>query len=430
MHVAYDPGIVQHRYEDKYYVYSPLNHIKLEVNQYANYLIECILGAEGYIDLEQIIQQFAERFGVTPKREEIMEQVNMLLQANFFFSSREEMEAVRQRIIEVNKVQDRVPSLAYLLVTYRCNFNCSYCYLRDTEKDSTELTTEEWFHALEILRATGVAKVAITGGEPLVREDIVKILQKCKELGMHVTLLTNGSLLKEQFELIYPLLDHVVISLDSFDRDVNATTRSEVGFDEILEAIGLFAKINPKKVQVRAVITKHNIEEMAEYSRRINEKYGINTIRTVVNPIRPEEVEEVPEIVGHLPLDHDRIASLRYQMNYRKCGACSDVLALDPAGDIYPCQTLMTQEFRIGSIFEPEWLKVFLRSPVRKMFTELCLDKTEVCKDCSYRYLCGGCCPAIAYNIYGALDNHVPFFCDHLKERAILALALAKPIEP
>lgn len=427
MQVYFDSGIIQQVYEDQFLVYSPLNHIKLEVNPYAYYLIELILAAEGRVDVDQIIQQFEERFQVRPKPEEILEQVTRLLEAHFFFVTEEEMEQARQHVIQVNTIPDKVPSLAYLLVTYRCNFDCSYCYLRDTNKDLQELTTEEWVRALEILRARGIRKVAVTGGEPLVRHDIVKILQKCKDLGMHVTLLTNGSLLNAQFDIIQSLIDQVVISLDSFDRKVHATTRSEFGFEDILEVIGRFAHTAPHKIQVRAVITKHNIDEMGEYSRRINEEYGIQTIRTVVNPIRPEEVDELPDVVGKLPLDNDRINSLQYKMTYRKCGACSDVVALDPAGDIYPCQTLMTSEFKIANIFAHDWMETFWGSDVRKMFTQLCLDNTEVCQDCSSRYLCGGCCPAIAYNIYGALNRHVPFFCEHLKERAILSLAIGQP---
>lgn len=426
MQVIYDPGIVQHIYEDKYIIYSPVNHIKLEVNQYAYYLIELILSAGGRVDVDAIIRQFEDRFQVTPRAEEIMAQVEMLLDGHFFFASAEEMERIRREVAESQIIPNKVPSLAYLLITYRCNFECSYCYLRDTDKDLNELPTEEWFRAVEILHSKGIDKVAITGGEPLVRTDIIPILQKCKELGMHVTLLTNGSLLKEQFAQIEPLIDHIVISLDSFDQKVNTANRSEVGFADILEVIGLLAGTAPGKAQVRAVITKQNMDEMAEYSRRINEEYGINTIRTVVNPIHPDEVDQIPEIVGRLPLDKDRLENLRYQMSYRKCGACSDVIALDPSGGIYPCQTLMSPEFKVGSIFDESWLEVFWHSPVRKQFTDLKLDNTEVCKDCSYRYLCGGCCPAIAYNLYGALDRHVPCFCDHLKERAILSLALGK----
>ncbi len=86
----------------------------------------------------------------------------------------------------------------------------------------------------------------------------------------------------------------------------------------------------------------------------------------------------------------------------------------------------MSQEFRITNIFEENWFDEFLHSKVRKSFTDLNLDTVEECKDCAYRYLCGGCCPAIAYNVYGSLDHHVPFFCDYLKERAKDTLILSK----
>lgn len=426
MKLSYDKQIVLLEYNGDYFAYSPFNHTRINVNEYSYFLIKQLVDQGGVVDTEKIISGFSNQYNVELTEGVVLEQVDRLIKMELFFKSDEDLHTAREKIFEKYKIEDKVPSQVYLLLTYRCNFSCSYCYLRDTHQDVRELSTEEWINIIEHLKEMGVTNFAITGGEPLVREDIVEILKACKTDKTYVSLLTNGSLLYDRFDQINPLIDSTIISLDSFDEEVNTLNRSNTGFKEIFKVIERFSKEAPEKIQVRAVITNNNIDQINEYAQRMNSEYGIKTIRTLVNPIRPEEVELVPDMTGRMAIDKDRIDSLDFGMKYRKCGACYEVMALNPAGDIFPCQAAMNSEFNIGSILEDNWFETFLQSKVREDFINLNLDRVEVCKDCAYRYLCGGCCPAIAYNIYGSLNNHVSFYCDYLKERSKDTLALAK----
>lgn len=426
MQLSYDKDIILLEYNEDYFIYSPMNHTRITVNEYSHFLIQQIVEADGVVDTEKIITCFSDQYDVELTAEDILEQVNLLVEMEIFFNSDEDLHTARETLLNQYEIEDKVPPLVYLLLTYRCNFSCSYCYLRDTNKDVQELSTEEWLEIIDRLKKMGVRRFVLTGGEPLVREDFVEILQACKTDQTHVSLLTNGSLLNEKFDQINPLIDSTIISLDSFEEEVNTLNRSDYGFNEILKAIERFSEVAPEKIKVRAVITKHNMDQINEFTERMNAEYGIKTMRTLVNPICPEEVELVPDMTGRMAIDEDRIESLNFSMKYRKCGACSEVMALNPAGDIFPCQAVMNPEFRIANISDDNWLDTFLRSKVRKDFTDLNLDRVEVCKDCAYRYLCGGCCPAISYNVYGRLDHHVSFYCDYLKERSKDTLALAK----
>ncbi len=318
MQLFYDQDIIVLKHNDDFYVYSPVNHTRIVINQYSHYLVEQILKENGFINVDTITSNFNNKFSTELKTEEILEQVERLVQMEIFFHSNGDLHNAKNKTIERFKIVDKVPTLAYLLLTYRCNFSCSYCYLRDTNQDVRELTTEQWKKVINKLKKLGVKKFAITGGEPLMREDLVEILKECKKDDAHVALLTNGSLLKERFDEVDPLIDNIILSFDSFDEKINTLNRSSYGYNEIKELIELYSRLAPDKIQVRAVITKHNMGQVDEFAKRINEEYGIKTIRTLVNPIRPEEVELVPDMTGKMAIDNDRIDSLSYAMKISK----------------------------------------------------------------------------------------------------------------
>src|ERR1043165_1155944 len=86
-------------------------------------------------------------------------------------------------------------------VTDRCNFRCTYCmpkevYGRDYRfLDRRELLTfEEIARVARVFVESGVRKIRITGGEPLVRRDLERLVGQLAELGVDLTLTTNGSL--------------------------------------------------------------------------------------------------------------------------------------------------------------------------------------------------------------------------------------------
>ena len=424
MQLFYDKQMINLEHEGKFYFYSPINHKRLVVNEYSDLLIKLLLEAEGRVDTDVIKAAFVEKFAVTLKPEDITEQVDRLVKNEMFFTSPEALKEAREKILRRVVFQDKVPDLVYFLLTYRCNFECSYCYLQDTNKDVQELSTEQWQKIATDFLQMGVKNFCLTGGEPLMREDIGEILQTLRTGDSKISLLTNGSLLKEKLHIVDPLVDHMVISFDSFDESIHTANRSSYGYQDILDVIEYYGRTNPKKIKVRAVITKSNYQQMNEFAEKVN-KLGIQTIRTLLNPNRPEDIAEVPDAASAIRLDDDLKADLSFGMKFRKCGACYSTIALNPAGDIMPCQAVMDAEFKMGNIFDPEWFPKFLRSETRATFKNINLDMMEVCKDCAWRYLCGGICPALSYKICGDLTKHLACMCEWQKQRAIATLTCA-----
>ena len=85
-------------------------------------------------------------------------------------------------------------------LTARCNFNCPMCYVHMTQEQvdaaGKELTARQWLDIAKEARDRGMIFVLLTGGEPMVRKDFFEIYKGMKELGLMISINTNGSMLR------------------------------------------------------------------------------------------------------------------------------------------------------------------------------------------------------------------------------------------
>jgi cyclic pyranopterin phosphate synthase len=144
-------------------------------------------------------------------------------------------------------------------VTDRCNFRCVYCMPKEVfGRDHAFLERRELLTFEEIERlarafvAHGVEKIRITGGEPLVRRDLERLIAKLSALDVDLTLTTNGSLLPQKAAGLREAgLRRITVSLDSLD-DETFRAMNDVDFPvaRVLEGIeaataaGLPVKVN------------------------------------------------------------------------------------------------------------------------------------------------------------------------------------------
>ena len=142
-------------------------------------------------------------------------------------------------------------------VTDRCNLRCIYCMPEkgiQSVDNKDILSYEEIIYLCENFAKIGISKIKITGGEPLVRDNLAYLIKKIKSIqGINnVTLTTNGILLEEQIDsLVKSGLDAVNVSIDSLDEityksitrigDVNKVMR---GINKTLEYKHIVVKVN------------------------------------------------------------------------------------------------------------------------------------------------------------------------------------------
>ena len=164
-------------------------------------------------------------------------------------------------------------------VTDRCNFRCVYCMPKEVfGKDfqflprADILTFEEIERLVRIFVSLGVQKIRLTGGEPLVRRDLERLVEKLAQLGdLDLTLTTNGSLLSQKARVLAAAgLRRVTVSLDSLDdatfkrmNDADFPVAKVLAGIEAADAAGL-APIKINMVTKRGV-NETSIVPMARY---------------------------------------------------------------------------------------------------------------------------------------------------------------------
>jgi len=162
-------------------------------------------------------------------------------------------------------------------VTDRCNFRCVYCMPREVFDAGYRflphdaiLSFEEIARLARVFAGLGVSKIRLTGGEPLVRRHLHRLVAMLSELDAELTLTTNGSLLAKQAdELKKAGLDRVTVSLDSLD-DATFRAMNDADFPvaKVIEGIeaAAAAGLGPVKINmvVKRGVNDHAVVQMAE----------------------------------------------------------------------------------------------------------------------------------------------------------------------
>ncbi len=146
-------------------------------------------------------------------------------------------------------------------VTDRCNFRCDYCMPREHFDSKYEflpkdkiISYEEVILVIKSALPLGLKKIRITGGEPLIRKDISKLIKMIRDLDdeLDIAMTTNGVLLRRNIDSLKKSgLDRVTVSLDSIDDELfKEITDSNYNVSDVLDGIqsaidsGLEVKIN------------------------------------------------------------------------------------------------------------------------------------------------------------------------------------------
>ena len=166
-------------------------------------------------------------------------------------------------------------------VTDRCNFRCSYCMPKDVFGPGYKflpkaelLTFEEILRLARIFTALGIRKIRLTGGEPLLRQELEKLIQMLAQIpDLELAITTNGSLLAHKAQALKDAgLNRITISLDSLEDDV-FKTMNDVGFPvaKILEGIRTAERVGFTPIKINMVVKRgvndHTITQMARYFR-------------------------------------------------------------------------------------------------------------------------------------------------------------------
>ncbi len=166
-------------------------------------------------------------------------------------------------------------------VTDRCNHRCRYCMPREHFGPNYQylprseiLSFEEIARIARIFVALGVRKLRLTGGEPLLRKDLHKLIELLRTLGdIDIAVTTNGSLLSEQAERLAEAgLDRITVSLDSLDDSVyRAMNDVDFPVSQVLEGIETAARLDLGPIKLNAVVRRgvndKSLLDLVEYAK-------------------------------------------------------------------------------------------------------------------------------------------------------------------
>ena len=180
------------------------------------------------------------------------------------------------------------PISAGINITKSCNSKCQYC-LSWQIANAPQPTMDEIRSIVDSLALLGFQRIAFSGGEPLLRNDLTEMVQYAHQKGLLVNVLTNGLLATTSriCELIDAGLDYLTLSMDSINPQMYTFLRGipyEL-FHKRLEECITIKKQNPQLfLSVHCVISKANMNDIPDLVKYLDER-GVFTSFQVIHPI-------------------------------------------------------------------------------------------------------------------------------------------------
>jgi PqqA peptide cyclase len=160
------------------------------------------------------------------------------------------------------------PSTLIAELSYQCPLHCPYCSNPvdiGADRYRNELGTEDWARAFREARALGVLQLALTGGEPMLRRDLVELCQAARDAGLYSSLITAGTLFtRERAEALKEAgLDHVQISIQSPDAEENDRIAGNRSFAKKIAA-ARYAKELDFPLTLNCVLHRQNLDRIED----------------------------------------------------------------------------------------------------------------------------------------------------------------------
>ena len=327
----------------------------------------------------------------------------------------------------------RLPNVAALELTYRCNHRCLFCscpWELDETYKKAELKAEEWFSVIDVLMEHGVSAFTLTGGEPLMREDLMQIIEYILQKGASLNMISNGRKIDDDFlDYIAKKKISICISIPGIETFVEHT-----GIDNVQHVLSLFEKTKIRGIQATAniAVTKKNLPELyeniayalikgADYillNRFLPGGRGLQNQEYLLTKEETNRMLDIAEAVlskankyGHvgteLPLcaiDHpDRYKHIQVS---NLCSAAKGFCVIDPSGYLKVCNHSPVRVCRYDEFDTLPQNEYWVRFRNRDYLPEMC-------RDCDKKDRCDGGCREAAHVYHGNIDDNDPIFSSY-----------------
>lgn len=433
---------------DGWYLYfDPHNFNWIRVNESGHFILTRI---QLYRMLDDIAEEVVEKFGLPLDRATagVNAFVDSLIGSGFLHAG--EYRERERPSFGPRKFADTV----YMHLTNNCNLKCPYCYnksdreykirLEKQGKIASILTTEESKALIARLVECGVHHLVLTGGEPLMRPDAMELLEFARSQSEDLTIevLTNGILIREAIaEKLCDYANMVTISLDGHERHLHEHYRGRNTFAPTIRGIRKLVEVRNRRnkkspyISLVPALTDQNIgfmKEIYEYALDDLCVDGLAPILFQAGDHQELNLQQIPTLdqwtsaqsrtkeylVARTPAPVKASAPPPI-VPRNHCGVGGGEFSIDPAGFVYPCQTMHFDDFICGNVRDADIKEIYDTSSVMRGVRGTVVDNLDVCRHCDVKYLCNGGCRATAYNLYGVFDKHNELYCRHLEKLAV-----------
>lgn len=314
--------------------------------------------------------------------------------------------------------------------TNACNLYCAHCYRGSGEEAAGELTTAEGMTLIEDIARAGFQIMIFSGGEPLLRPDILELIRHAREVGLRPVLGTNGTLLS--LETARALQDAGLmaagISLDSLDAAAHDRLRSQQGAWQAAVngmqhccAVGLPFQIHTTVMDWNeAEITQitdfaveigaraHHIFFLVPTGRgediegQALERHAYENVLTrIMSKAKNVSIEVKPTCAPQFIRVADQVG---HKQRFAKgCLAGTSYCIISPRGDVQPCAYL---DLPLGNVRDLPFDRIWAENEtLARLRTR---DYSGSCGDCHYSDRCGGCRARAAYYHEGDIMSADP----------------------
>ena len=343
---------------------------------------------------------------------------------NLFFKNlyRNDIISVRKngKIVKCPEWYNITISNVYISLCSTCNLRCKHCYITDYNKN--DMSFEDIKYLFEQLFSCGVKRINFSGGEILVRNDVLKIFKLASTLGFEYGFTTNGTLITKN--LISCLKDYpptnVNVSLYGHKADLHESiTNSKCSFDKTTCAIKLLTS-SGFNVNAKVMVTNQNYKYIEQiYNFLIN--LGTNIVSFDPNIYCKDNGDQTPwkyRISEQDLMIFDK-SKFGRKKTYKQrkpnsliCNAGVDQIAIDSDGTVFPCSVF---KLPIGNIKTSSLTSILATSKCLKEFFNFRVKnlptECRVCKGLPYCKIC----PGMSYTEHNSYTKKFEFECKRTK---------------
>jgi len=323
----------------------------------------------------------------------------------------------------------------YFEITRRCNLSCRYCYVEGLNTGPDLLDTTQINGIIREISDAGGAFLTISGGEPLKRKDIFKILDLACPM-LPVAIITNGTLITPGIASKLSSYDslHIDVSIDGPESRFHDPNRGEGNFRRTMTGIKNLLKAGMRQhISLCATLASHNIESVEDMAQMTA---GLGIPSFVITPaarqgksekiwdsLKPPAEQLVKMFSRVFELEREYGDKLRISGSMKSAlnkSFISDLkivrcpvgqrVAIDYSGEVYPCSMMMFPEFSTGNILNQSFESI-ISGDLMKKYKECALgrkDNIKKCAGCQWKNYCAGGCMARAYTELGDLNKPDP----------------------